>query len=331
MTVRLGVIGCGEHAQHSHVKVMGSGAVVTAIYDPKRAARRELLRLTAGKVAVCKSARGVVGRPDVDAVLIMTPDDTHPELLELVVNAGKPVLCEKPLATTEQGMACVKGALRHAERHGIHVASCHMRRATGVDDLPYGWLATHIAGLERHLSFGPLERIQFISNYPHPTQSWKRHRSFLADKVCHDLDILRAYLGDLPFTARRLMDSYDHYEVDGSIHRKGRPIQFVCLGMRLHSARGEFIEIVQLNFQHGSCTVYTKTGLVRYHTRSGLREEQITPMNDEAYQRGFASIMANFVGVLEGTAQPLHTPHDLLVVNEAVVGLAETGRYNYLM
>ena len=40
----------------------------------------------------------VISRKDVDAVLIASPDESHPPLTLAAIAAGKPVLCEKPLA-----------------------------------------------------------------------------------------------------------------------------------------------------------------------------------------------------------------------------------------
>jgi len=48
---------------------------------------------------VAPDAQAVIDDPDVDAVLIVTPTTTHRDLLRAVLAAGKPVLCEKPLAT----------------------------------------------------------------------------------------------------------------------------------------------------------------------------------------------------------------------------------------
>jgi predicted dehydrogenase len=42
----------------------------------------------------------MIADTDVDAVLIASSDATHPELAVAAVRAGKPVLCEKPLAPT---------------------------------------------------------------------------------------------------------------------------------------------------------------------------------------------------------------------------------------
>jgi len=44
-------------------------------------------------------AQSVIDDPDVDALVIVTPTTTHRELVDAAVRAGKPLLCEKPLAT----------------------------------------------------------------------------------------------------------------------------------------------------------------------------------------------------------------------------------------
>ena len=48
---------------------------------------------------VAPDAQAVIDDPDVDAVVIVTPTTTHRDLVLAVVAAGKPFLCEKPLAT----------------------------------------------------------------------------------------------------------------------------------------------------------------------------------------------------------------------------------------
>ncbi|MEN0088340.1 MAG: Gfo/Idh/MocA family oxidoreductase, partial [Pseudomonadota bacterium] len=44
--------------------------------------------------------QAVIADPDVDAVIVASPQDTHREIAEAALNAGKHVLCEKPLGAT---------------------------------------------------------------------------------------------------------------------------------------------------------------------------------------------------------------------------------------
>ncbi|HKX73174.1 MAG TPA: Gfo/Idh/MocA family oxidoreductase [Candidatus Saccharimonadales bacterium] len=324
---RLGVIGCGGHALQSHLKFL-DGAVVAAIYDPSGESRRKALELIGGYVAVCETPEEMMGMY-LDAVLIISPDDTHPELLAMAIAAGKHVLCEKPLAITPEGLVVVDGALRDAEAKGLVVASCHPRRDGRTIDLPYGWTRANLAKLVAR--FGALKRVGLTSNYPRPTMAWKYDRSFLLDKFVHDVDYLRYLLGVHPFQAERIFDSHDHYEVEGSILVSGELVRFNCLGMRLHGAKGEFVETITLNFEHGECVVYVKTGEVRLRDRrtGGQETVHISPMDDEGYDRIFRGVMSDFIIALNGGAA-LHTIDDLRVNTASAVALAgPTGIYRY--
>jgi len=56
--------------------------------------------------------REMLADPAVEAVVVATPPETHAEIVEAALGAGKHVLCEKPLATTSED--CVR--LEHAAR-----------------------------------------------------------------------------------------------------------------------------------------------------------------------------------------------------------------------
>jgi myo-inositol 2-dehydrogenase/D-chiro-inositol 1-dehydrogenase len=51
-----------------------------------------------GASHVLNDPRAAMARDDVDAILIASPDDTHAPLSIAAIEAGKPVLCEKPLS-----------------------------------------------------------------------------------------------------------------------------------------------------------------------------------------------------------------------------------------
>jgi myo-inositol 2-dehydrogenase / D-chiro-inositol 1-dehydrogenase len=99
--IPIGVIGAGgmgtRHVLNlqRHVK----GARVVAIYDLDQAG--------AGQVAAeCGSARAfsdplqLIQDAGIDAVVIASPDPTHAQFVHECLRHRKPVLCEKPLATT---------------------------------------------------------------------------------------------------------------------------------------------------------------------------------------------------------------------------------------
>ena len=61
--------------------------------------------------------RAVIARDDIDVVDIVTPGDTHAEIAIAALEAGKHVLCEKPLANTvAEAEAMADAAARAAAR-----------------------------------------------------------------------------------------------------------------------------------------------------------------------------------------------------------------------
>jgi myo-inositol 2-dehydrogenase / D-chiro-inositol 1-dehydrogenase len=99
-TVRVGVVGAGnmgaDHARQLHRWVPGAEVVAVADADASRA--QQVATATGATAVVDPGA--LIAEPEVEAVVIASPDPTHPTLVRACVAAGKPVLCEKPLAPT---------------------------------------------------------------------------------------------------------------------------------------------------------------------------------------------------------------------------------------
>lgn len=124
--LRVGVIGCGNIAQRLHIPAWLEhpelGRIV-AVADPSEPNRR----VAGGLVgldddALHASALDLIARPDVDVVDVCTPQHLRRDLLMAAAEAGKHILCEKPLAATPAD-AC--DAIAAADAAGVTVGIVH--------------------------------------------------------------------------------------------------------------------------------------------------------------------------------------------------------------
>ncbi|MFN0284020.1 MAG: Gfo/Idh/MocA family protein [Kineosporiaceae bacterium] len=101
--VRIGVLGLGSVFEKYGRLLAGlereRSAKVVAVYDPD-AARCGTEAARFGITRRDTSAEGLIGRDDVDAVLVLTNMQSHGRLATAAYAAGKHVLVEKPMATT---------------------------------------------------------------------------------------------------------------------------------------------------------------------------------------------------------------------------------------
>ena len=100
--LRIGIIGTGVMgAGHARfIKEHVPEAKVVALFDID-AKKIEALAAELGTVTVqTTDAETLMNHPEVDAVIIASPDPLHFAHLKLAITCKKPILCEKPIATT---------------------------------------------------------------------------------------------------------------------------------------------------------------------------------------------------------------------------------------
>lgn len=118
MTIRVGVIGTGgigtDHATKLATSI--SGSTVSVVTDINRA-RAEEVAATVGGARVVADGNELIASDDVDAVLIASIGETHAAFTLACIAAGKPVLCEKPLApTTAECLQVLEAEVAHGKR-----------------------------------------------------------------------------------------------------------------------------------------------------------------------------------------------------------------------
>lgn len=158
-----------------------SRAEVTLLADPDLA-RAEAAAGAVGCEAVADPF-ALVAASEVDAVVVASPDATHPALVRACVEAGKPVLCEKPLSPTLSDSAALLEDL--GERASL-VALGFMRRFDpGYTDLRATLAAGAVGTPVTVHSTG-----RGVASGPGATSE-----SAVTNSAVHDLDIVAWLLG----------------------------------------------------------------------------------------------------------------------------------------
>lgn len=113
MPVRLGIIGAGQIARLHVDAIAANGAVLAAVADPDET-RGASLAQRAG-AAYLADAQDLLRDPDIQAVIIATPNGSHYGLACAALDAGKDILCEKPMTTSADDSARLVRAVRARE------------------------------------------------------------------------------------------------------------------------------------------------------------------------------------------------------------------------
>ncbi|MBS1167373.1 MAG: hypothetical protein H6R00_3398 [Proteobacteria bacterium] len=117
--LKLGLIGLGEVAQLIHLPILqrlGGLYQLAGAFDPSPSVARAITaRWNIAKTF--DSAEALIASPDIDAVLILSPDAYHGRHARAALSAGKHVLIEKPCCLAPNDLAdLAKVAASHADR-----------------------------------------------------------------------------------------------------------------------------------------------------------------------------------------------------------------------
>jgi myo-inositol 2-dehydrogenase/D-chiro-inositol 1-dehydrogenase len=185
MAIRVGVIGAGLMGT-THARILSaavSGAEVVAVSDAVRESA-ERVASEAGGATIHDDGLALIHDPDVDAVVIASPASTHEPFTLACLEAGKPVLCEKPLAASLD--ACLRIVEAEAALGRRSVTVGFMRRYDpGYVDMK--------ARLDAGVIGAPL-----LVHCAHRNPSVHPHfdsAMIITDSAVHEMDITRWLLG----------------------------------------------------------------------------------------------------------------------------------------
>jgi predicted dehydrogenase len=112
--VRVGIVGCGYQGRLLAQAIARTASLrVVACADPVAEAAAAVAAL-AGQVAAYGTAEELLNCSEVDAVILATPHHLLCPIALAAIDAGKHVLAEKPIATTEREAARIEAAAAQA-------------------------------------------------------------------------------------------------------------------------------------------------------------------------------------------------------------------------
>jgi predicted dehydrogenase len=162
----IGILGYAPSVGQLHgigaEKTAGLSLKAVCDLNPQRCAQA---RLDFDDLKIYENSEALGNDPEVDLVIVATPPNTHAELSLQMMQFGKNVVCEKPLALNRQETDAM---VQMAELGNLHL-SCHQNRRWDVD-----YLAIKQA-LKEELIGDLFYMETFVGGFSHPCGYWHSH------------------------------------------------------------------------------------------------------------------------------------------------------------
>jgi scyllo-inositol 2-dehydrogenase (NAD+) len=172
-----------KHAQNLAGRI--ENARLAAVSDPSETARNNFSGRFSG-IEACADHRDLLGRKDVDAVVIASATNTHGGIIIDALKAGKPVFCEKPVTLDMAEGAEIRRTLEAVKGY---LMVGFMRR---FDD-------AYLMG-KKQIDAGGLGEpvyVRCVSRDPAapPIEFAKASGGLVLDMCVHDIDLARWFIG----------------------------------------------------------------------------------------------------------------------------------------
>lgn len=195
--LRIAVIGCGSIARHRHLPEYGANSKVqiVAVCDIVKERAEEIASQFGAKAF--SNFEELLLEAEIDAVSVCTPNYLHAPISIAALNAGKHVLCEKPMATSnEEALAMIAAS----KSSGKKLMIAHNQR----------FVPSHVKA-RKLIESGDVGKIySFRTAFGHPgpekwsadgARSWffKKEQAFIGamgDLGVHKTDLIRYLLGE---------------------------------------------------------------------------------------------------------------------------------------
>ena len=192
--VRIAVIGAGAVSDYHHVPGIriDPRAELVCVCDPNEQLLQQRQK-DWGQTKTTTSYEDVAADPDIDAVVIATPNYTHLPIARACVEGGKHVMCEKPLGLNFGEAAEM---YRVARDKGVrHMTAFTYRFAPSMRYVKH-LVASGTVGEPRHF------RSQRFLDLPETSWGWRQYKNLagagdLFDMTIHRIDFAQDLMGPI--------------------------------------------------------------------------------------------------------------------------------------
>lgn len=185
--ITLGILGCGRIGQvHARSILRLEGARVGAVSDAMPDAATAL---AAKCGCIVQTSDEIIANPEIDAVVIGTPTDTHFDIIHAAARAGKAIFCEKPIDMSADAIRACMAVVAEA---GVPFMTAFNRR--------FDTNFAHVRAQITEGRIGAVELVTILSRDPSPppVSYIETSGGLFRDMMIHDFDMARFLLGEEP-------------------------------------------------------------------------------------------------------------------------------------
>ena len=271
--------------------------------------------------------REAVGDPDIDVVIIGLPNDRHVEAVVAASEAGKAVLCTKPLGRTA---AEARQMLDAVEKAGVFGGY--------LEDLVYTPKTMKSLEAVKNGALGKILWVRSRETHPGPHSAWfwdveQAGGGAIIDMGCHCVEIIRNFIGKgiRPVEAVCWADTLVH-PVEAEDHgiglvrfENGALGQFEASwafrgGMDLRDEVSGTEGTIWLDhFLRTGFEMFTAVGQGGYVAEKAETETGwLFPVGDEAHELGYTDMFVDMFDAIDSGHEPMETFYDGYVVNAII-------------
>ncbi|WP_074928960.1 Gfo/Idh/MocA family protein [Enterovibrio norvegicus] len=196
--IRWGMIGCGSVTERKSGPAFWQ--VENSSLECVMGRREEKVKDYASRHGIgcyTTDAKAMINDPNIDAIYVATPPDSHLEYALMVASAGKPCVVEKPMAVSVEECDAMIAAFESAKQP-LFVA--YYRRSLPRFEVVKGWIDQGMIGTVRHIHWT-------YHRPPNPDdvagkENWRVNPAqagggYFVDLASHGLNLFQQWFGDI--------------------------------------------------------------------------------------------------------------------------------------